>query len=49
LVAVISPFEETRKKARRILDNNYYEVYVQASLHQLKNRDPINFTEKEKL
>ena len=39
LVAVISPFEQTRKEARRILGKDYYEVYVQASLDQLIDRD----------
>ena len=46
LVAVISPFEETRKEARRILGEDYYEVYVQTSLNQLINRDTKGLYQK---
>ena len=34
LVSVISPFAEARQSARRILNENYFEVYVKCSVTQ---------------
>jgi len=39
IVSVIAPFEETREYARRILGDNYKEIYVKASLNELVRRD----------
>ena len=39
LVAVISPFEETRRKARDIFVNRYIEVFVKASMKTVIKRD----------
>ena len=39
IVSVISPFEETREHARKLLGDNYIEIFVKASLKELVRRD----------
>ncbi len=39
IVSVIAPFEETRAYARKILGKNYIEIFVNASLKKLTERD----------
>ena len=39
LVSVISPIKKTRKYAYKIFKNNYFEIYIFASLKTLINRD----------
>lgn len=39
LVAVISPFLESRKHARKVLKDNFFEIFVKASLSTLIKRD----------
>jgi len=39
IVSIIAPFEETRKYARKILGDNYKEIYVKTSLNELISRD----------
>ena len=39
IVSVISPFEETRKYARKLLSDMYKEIYVKASIKNLIKRD----------
>ena len=39
IVSVITPFEETRRKAKLTLKENYVEIYVNASLENLRRRD----------
>lgn len=39
LVSVISPFQETRQFARKLLKENYFEVYVRCSQEELIRRD----------
>jgi len=46
LVAIISPFVQSRKEARRIFGENFYEIYVKASLETLIRRDTKGFYRK---
>ena len=46
LVSVISPYEETRKYARKILRGKYYEIYINCSLEMLIKRDTKGFYQK---
>lgn len=39
IISVIAPFEETRKYARKLLDDCYIEIYLKASLKELVKRD----------
>jgi adenylyl-sulfate kinase len=39
LVPVISPYECTRNRARKKLGSNYHEIYVQASIECVQQRD----------
>lgn len=39
IVSVISPFEETRKKAREIFKDKYIEIFLNCSLEALIKRD----------
>tara|TARA_B100001173_G_C15747978_1_gene445635 strand:+ start:55 stop:570 length:516 start_codon:yes stop_codon:yes gene_type:complete len=39
LVSVISPLEATRKYAKKIFGNNYYEFFVNCKIKTLKKRD----------
>lgn len=39
LVSVIAPFTESRKNARKILGDDYVEIYVKASLDSVIKRD----------
>jgi len=39
LVPIISPYKESREKARELLNNKFYEVYVSASLKTVIARD----------
>ena len=39
IVSVISPFEDTRKYARKLLSDTYKEIYVKASVKNLIKRD----------
>ena len=39
IVSVIAPFEETRRKARRILGEDYIEIFINASLEKVIERD----------
>lgn len=38
-VSVIAPFSESRRESRQIIGDNYYEVYVKASLDTVMKRD----------
>ena len=40
LVPVISPYEEVRKKVRKILEPNFHLVYLKSDISSLKCRDP---------
>ena len=46
LVSVISPIAETRRHARLIFKNNYYEVFVRCTLKTLIARDTKGLYEK---
>ncbi|MCB9721135.1 MAG: adenylyl-sulfate kinase [Candidatus Omnitrophica bacterium] len=46
VVAVISPFRESRLVSREIIGNAYCEVYVRASLDAVKKRDPKGLYKK---
>ena len=46
LVPIISPFRESRQKAKELLGKNFIEVYVKASLNQLIERDPKGLYKK---
>lgn len=39
IVSVIAPYSQTRSYARELLGEQYYEVYVVASIEELKRRD----------
>ena len=39
LVSVIAPFEENREYARKIMGDNYIEIFVKASIKNLVKRD----------
>ena len=39
LVSIISPFRESRQKARDLIKSNFVEVYVKAPLEELIKRD----------
>ena len=39
IVSVISPLLKTRKKAKKIFKENYYEVYLKCNLRELIKRD----------
>ena len=39
IVSVIAPFKETREYARKLLGDNYIEIFVKASLEELVRRD----------
>ena len=39
IVSVIAPFENTREYARKLLGDNYIEIFVKASLKELVRRD----------
>jgi len=39
MVAFISPYIEDRNNARKIIGENFYEIYVSASLEVCENRD----------
>ena len=49
LVSVISPFEETRRKAREIFVNRYTEVFVKASMKIVIKRDTKGLYRKDLL
>ncbi len=38
-VPIISPFRESREQARKILGNNFIEVYLNCSYEECKKRD----------
>lgn len=46
LVAVISPFSQSREKAREVLGKYFYEIYVKASLETLIQRDTKGFYQR---
>lgn len=46
LVTLISPFRDSRAKAKEIIGENFYEIFVSASLRTCKNRDPKGFYKK---
>lgn len=46
LVALISPFSESRKQAREIIGNGFTEVYLKASIETLIKRDVKSLYEK---
>jgi adenylylsulfate kinase len=39
VVSVISPYEETRQYARKLLKDRYFEIYVKCSVEELIQRD----------
>ncbi|MFZ1970833.1 MAG: adenylyl-sulfate kinase [Candidatus Nanoarchaeia archaeon] len=39
LVPIISPFKESREMARRVLGDNFIEIYVKCSYEECKKRD----------
>lgn len=39
LVPIISPYEKSRKLAKKLLGKNFYLIYIQASIEILKKRD----------
>ena len=45
-VPIISPFIESRQKARRIIGDRFFEVYVKTSLETLIKRDPKGLYKK---
>jgi len=45
-VAVIAPLIKTRKYARKIFNDNYYEIYTFCSLKTLRKRDTKNLYKK---
>lgn len=46
LVTLISPFEESRREARKIVGEDFLEVYVKASLETCMARDPKRLYKK---
>ena len=46
LVTFISPFKADRQKARDLLEENYIEVFVKASLETAEKRDPKGLYKK---
>ena len=46
LVTLISPFAESRRQARRIVGEDFMEVYVKAGVETCKRRDPKNLYKK---
>ena len=40
LVPVISPYEEVRRKVRKILEPNFHLIYLKTDISSLKSRDP---------
>lgn len=46
LVTLISPFAESRRQARRIVGEDFMEVYVKADVETCKRRDPKNLYKK---
>lgn len=48
VVAVISPFQETRDKARQILGNNYKEIFIDCPMDVLLKRDTKGLYSKAK-
>ena len=48
VVAVISPYEETRNKAREIFGDNYKEIFIDCPIEVLIKRDPKGLYSKAK-
>jgi len=46
IVAVISPFQETRKAAREAFGDDYVEIFLNCPLKELIKRDPKNLYTK---
>ena len=49
LVSTISPFNSGRKFAKELLGENYFEVYIEASLEECIKRDPKNIYKGKKI
>ena len=49
LVSTISPFKSGRKFAKELLGENYFEVYIEASLEECVKRDPKNIYKEKKV
>ena len=48
VVAVISPFQETRNKARETFGDKYKEIFIDCPIEVLTRRDPKNLYSKAK-
>ena len=46
IVSVISPYEKTRRYARKVLKEKYFEIYIKCSLETLILRDTKGFYQK---
>ena len=46
IVSVISPYEETRRYARKVIKEKYFEIYIKCSLDTLILRDTKGFYQK---
>jgi bifunctional enzyme CysN/CysC len=49
LVSTISPFKSGRESAKELLEKNYFEVYIEASLEECIKRDPKNIYKEKKI
>ena len=49
LVSTISPFKSGRKFVRELLGENYFEIYIEASLKECIKRDPKNIYKEKKI
>ena len=49
LVAIISPYQDSRKAARHFLGKSFIEIYVRASLKEVMKRDPKGIYEQSRL
>lgn len=49
LVAIISPFRDSRADARRTIGDSFFEIYVCASLEEVMRRDPKGIYAKSRL
>jgi adenylylsulfate kinase len=49
ICSFISPFEKNREQAKEIIGNNFFEVFVDASLETCEMRDPKGLYKKARL
>jgi adenylylsulfate kinase len=49
ICSFISPFEKNREQAKEIIGDNFFEVFIDASLETCETRDPKGLYKKARL